>query len=92
MAGVSPTSQIHAGKCFWRPGEEHAVRLLISALESIPHLLAHLAATPEVYTWDILLLVNGHKRPVRYFCDFNVFMVNGVRFTGQSVPLFNKTF
>ncbi len=54
----SPTWQIHAGKCFWRPGEEHAAGFLIPALESTPHLLAHLAATPEVYKWDVLLLVN----------------------------------
>lgn len=58
MAEMSPTSQIHAERCFWRPGGERAVGLLISALESTPHLLAHMAATPEVYTWDKWLLVD----------------------------------
>ncbi len=47
---MSLTWQIHAVKYFWRPREEHAEELLLSARESIPHLPAHLAATPEVYT------------------------------------------
>lgn len=42
------TSQTHAGKHFGRPGAEHTEGLLIPALESSPHLLAHLAATPEI--------------------------------------------
>lgn len=59
MVEMPPTLQIHAEKCFWRPGGECAVGLLISALESIPHLLVHLAATPEVYTWgDKWLLID----------------------------------
>ena len=57
-------------------GEEHAGGFLLSALESTPHLLVHLAATPEVYTWDMLPLVISTEGQSSIFCQFNVFMAN----------------
>lgn len=67
MAETSPTWQIHAGKCFWRHGEEYAVGLLMSALESNQRLLVHLAATLEVYTRDKLQLMDQQRRPGQVF-------------------------
>lgn len=53
---ATQTSQIHAGIRFWRPGAAHAEGLLKPALESSPRLLAHLAATPKIYSYNMLVI------------------------------------
>lgn len=55
------TSQTHAGKRFWRPGAGHAEGPLIPALESSPHLLAHLAATPKIYSYNKLVIERAER-------------------------------